>query len=132
MTIAAACGPKMIARRTAPTICPLVPGIAGSWKFTICAAKTNAPKIPIRASLSEVIICLSFLQIKPRPAAAIASVPAATGTDSNSLAICIIKSSQMFFDYIFICFFKFCFKNLLLPSHQVPQRRWLFLCRLGL
>jgi hypothetical protein len=53
----------------------------------------KAPKIPIKASLSEVTMSLAFLQIKPSPAAATVSVPAATGTDNSSLAICIIKAS---------------------------------------
>ena len=41
MTIAAVCGPRMIPKRDGPP-CPLVPGIAGSWKFTICAANKRS------------------------------------------------------------------------------------------
>jgi hypothetical protein len=75
-------------------MCPLVPGKKGSWKFTIWAAKTNAPSTPIRGNFSGDSEFLIFLHIIPTPEAARAAVPAATGRDNNSLAMCIFNNPR--------------------------------------
>jgi hypothetical protein len=69
---------------------PLVPGMMGSWKFTIWAAKMKAPSRPIIAMFSEVMSLLALRQMKPMAAAAMAHVPAATGGESNSFCMCMV------------------------------------------
>ena len=90
ITIAPACGPNIIASSTAPTICPLVPGIAGNWKFIICAAKTKALETDNRGVKDREYVALVFLQDQTRNAIETAYIKAQIAGLKKPSGICII------------------------------------------
>ena len=94
MVMIPAAGPMRMASSTPPPRWPLVPGIPGSVKLIIWAAKTKAPITPISGSLSASRVRLASAAAMATATAARASVPAATGMLSSSLAMCIASKDM--------------------------------------
>lgn len=87
ITMEAAAGPSVIANKALPNKCPLVPTPTG--KFTICAAKTNAPITPSNGSRDSSVSRCARRAIQPTAGTLTRFSDAQTGVDRYPSGICM-------------------------------------------